>query len=842
MSRTEVHKFGGTSVGSTERIREAARLVQDASAAAQVVAVTSAMGGVTDELVRAAEAAAGGDRNASLEAVAHAVARNLETLAELGVEDRQSVGEQLKEIGRELAEIVRATVLLGELTPRSRDRLLSSGEKLAARLLAAQLRHSGADAVAVDADTFLETNGRFGEADPLVAVADRSIRAALGARFDAGCIPVVTGFCGRGPDGATTTLGRGGSDLSATFIAAALGADEVVIWTDVDGVFSADPRMVPEARAIRHLHYREATEMSFYGAKVLHQRSMIPLVGAGLPARIRNSFAPEAEGTLVDSRHTPGSHPVKAISAIRSQALLSIEGKGMAGLPGVAARVFRALADGGVNVTMISQSSSESTICIAVSASDVATAETALKREFRAELSRGEVEEIDTLTGVGLVAAVGLGMAHVPGIAARLFRSLADHRVNVLAIAQGSSELNISLAVAEEQAPDAVRAIHREFGLHRRDTGDETHSRMDLILMGLGNVGRCLSEMIRHDGAAGFHRLGREARIVAVADRSGYLMRPAGIPSGELDALARGKEQGRAISTHEGACSQDSAVEIVRAVLDYRLARPVLIDVSDADTSDEAFLEAFRNGCDVVTANKKPLTVEPEQYRRLLDDARAASRELRAEATVGAGLPVLDTLEMLLATGDEVSRAEGCMSGTLGFLIQKLEDGVPFSEAVADAAELGYTEPDPVADLSGADVARKALILGRLSGLAESREQLTLEGLVGPELAGLDRATLIRRLAESHDGPLAERVAAARERGRALRFVARVERDSLRVGLEEVDPESALGMLRGTDNTIAFYTRRYTDRPLVVTGPGAGVEVTAMGVLGDVLRIAAVRR
>ena len=840
MQRTEVHKFGGTSLASAERFASAASLVSEARSRTDVIVVASAMAGVTDELVSAAAAAARGDKDRGLELIHGIHARHLKTLSLLAETGEESTRADLDRISQELADLISGVVLLGQLTPRTLDRIIAAGEKLSVRLFAVALRGQGLSSSALDADTFLETDDDFGRANPLGGVADRTITAALRPLLEVGEVPVVTGFCGHAPDGATTTLGRGGSDLTATYIASAIGADEVTIWTDVDGVYSADPRVIPEARVIPQLNYREAAEISFYGAKMLHQRSMIPVTSRGIPVQVRNSLSPKSPGTVVDGRFTPGSHPVKAISAVRDHCLLSVEGKGMAGVPGVAARVFRSLADRDISVTMISQSSSESTICLAVPGEHAVNTEALLKSEFQPDMCRGDVEEIVVRQNVALVAVVGLGMANTPGVASRVFSSLSRQRINVLAIAQGSSELNISLAVDQRDVDDALRAVHTEFGLHRLDTGHDTARGLDLVLLGCGKIGRALAELILDRRAHLFDRFGLTPRIVAVADRSGYLFEPGGIPKEKLASILQTKESSRPLASLEGAVKADPA-GMVKDALSYRLVRPVLVDVSDADDSHDLFLRALRLGCDVVTANKKPLAGPLEQFRSLMDEAGSLGRILKAEATVGAGLPVMDTLEMLLATGDRLSRFEGSLSGTLSYLMGQLEQGTPFSEAVARAVSLGYTEPDPVDDLTGVDVARKAMILGRLSGLVLSDDPVELTGLVEPSLAGMELPALVKEL-ERYDEPFAVRISEAEKKGMALRYLAKVRPGAIEVGPVVVAAESPFHKLQGTDNMILFESERYSLRPLVVAGPGAGVEVTAMGVLGDILRIAAERR
>ena len=842
-SRIEVHKFGGTSVGDATRIARAAELLESASRQAAVVAVSSAMSGVTDVLIALTDHAVEGARSSALDGLRELLERHREAAHQLSKDQTavSGVGDEIERVGRELEDLLEATALLRELTPRTKDRVLACGEKLAVRLVALALSARGVKAHVMDADGFLETDDRFGSASPLQVVADRTICAAIRPQLEDGVIPVVTGFCGRAPDGGTTTLGRGGSDYTATLIAGAIDADEVTIWTDVSGVYSADPRVVPDARVVPQLHYREAAELSYYGAKVLHQRTMIPVSHQAIPVRTRNSFQPSDMGTVVDNRFTPGSHPVKAISAIRDQCMISVEGKGMAGVPGVAARVFSALAAKQISVTMISQSSSESSISLVVPAGDANAAEAALKRAFRDDLSRGDVEEIVVRRGVGLVAAVGLGMAHTPGIAGRVFAALGRDGVNVLAIAQGSSELNISLAVGADQVDEAVRSVHGEFGLHRLDTGADDDTALDILLLGCGSIGRAVVEQLVDRSVHVFERFGLRARVVAISDRSGYLLDPKGLDRERLDEALRAKVAGRRLADLTSVVQTPNAVDMVRDALSYRLSRPVLVDVSDSDSAHDAFLEALRLGADVVTANKKPLAGDSAVFESLFEHSTRHGRLLRAEATVGAGLPVVDTLEMLLATGDQLRSAEGCLSGTLGFLMSRLEAGELLSEAVQEAVSRGYTEPDPVADLCGADVVRKAIIIARLSGLDRGDMSVKLEGLCDAEWSGLDTDELFERL-RTLDAEMASRVEAATAAGRVLRYVARVDAEGISVGPEAVPKDSPLGGLAGSDNMIVFQSDRYDDRPLAVTGPGAGIDVTAMGVLGDILRVAAERR
>lgn len=837
MRNLTVHKFGGTSVGSADRFAAAASIIAGSHHPALVV--TSAMSGTTDALLRATASAAAGEAAAARAEVAAIVSRHREALTQLATGDDPARAE-VDSLCNELAHLIDAVLSLREASPRSRDRIVATGEKLATSLLALALRSAGKDAVALHADTFLETDGRFTQASPVPHITAARTARALIPHIEAGRIPVVTGFIGCTAAGHTTTLGRGGSDYSATLIGAAVEASDIIIWTDVPGVFTANPRLVPEALAIPQLHHREAAELSFYGAKVLHQRTIQPVAGTAARVWIRSSFEPHLEGTLVDRSQVIGSHPVKAISAVAGQAIVNVEGRGMAGVPGIAARIFGALARHNISVTLICQSSSEASICFAIPADEIAAAESALKEELRFELAEGSIDDISILPDCSILAVVGLGMAHTTGVAARVMTALAACGVSLIAIAQASSELNISVVIRGTEIAVATRALHRAFQLHRLDTGREAGAHLDLILFGLGKIGRALVENLDRHAATIRARYGLVPRLVAVGDRSGYLLQPAGLSPEQTAELLRTKAAGGPVTRLPGAVACEDPRELIRASLRYRLSHPTLVDLSDAAVASDLYDIALAEGCDVVTANKKPLATPFDRYNAMRALQQEGGRILRAEATVGAGLPVIDTLEMLLATGDRIHRVDGSLSGTLAFLMERLEAGQPFSEAVRDAEAGGYTEPDPVADLTGDDVVRKAIIISRIGGLSPGHIEIEQEGWVDRALAGLPLPELLSRL-KAYDAPIAARLAAARERGEVIRFVASVEPGRIRVGPQSLPLDAPLARLARTDNMIVIASERYDQRPLVVTGPGAGVQVTAMGVLSDILRIIAER-
>ncbi|HEX9484544.1 MAG TPA: aspartate kinase, partial [Gemmatimonadaceae bacterium] len=642
---------------------------------------------------------------------------------------------------------------------------------------------------------------------------------------------VVPGFIGRADDGSTTTMGRGGSDLTATVLAHALDAKEVILWKDVPGCMTADPRIVADARVVPVLDAREASELAYYGAKVLHPRTLLPLT-PGTVLRIRPFANPTAAGTRIVVGRPARGAPVRAISGIARQAMLSVNGTGMLGVPGIAARVFGALAAERVSVSLISQASSEQSICFTVPADRAAQVSDMLRAEFASELARGEVEEIVAQASMATIAVVGSGMARTPGVAARIFEAVAHADVSVAAIAQGSSERNISFVVNEHDAAAAMVAVHAAFHLGKIGGGRSARrvQHIDLILLGAGRVARgMISQLLalrQHERTT--------ARIVGVIDHTGYIFSSRGITPRSLAGLIVHKNHGGQLSGLPGG-RKGTAEDAMALMMSHALAKPIVVDVASGNTG--AALElALKHGADLVLANKVPLTAPHPDVKRLLHEARTRGRRILHEATVGAGLPVIDTLQQLHASGDRIDSVECSPSGTMGFLFSEMGRGRRFSDAVREARRRGYTEPDPRDDLSGLDVARKGLILARMIGYSGELADVELESLVPDSLQTGSADEFMAALAQVDDVWEA-RTSAARERGEVLRYRARATRGGVRVGLASVPSGHPLAALDGTDNLFIFSTARYRDRPLVVSGPGAGVEVTAAGVLGDVLRL-----
>lgn len=817
-------------MADTAAVRRAVSLVRGSPAPS--VVVVSAMGGVTDQLLALAASAGRGDAREASPAAERLAARHRSALHSLvpAGRARQSVAAELNTLFGELVGLARGLATIRELSPRTSDAIAARGERASARLLAAALSAAGRRARYVDAQALIPTDGQHGNGTPDLKGTDRALRAALRPLLARGIVPVLPGFIGHGPDGEVVTLGRGGSDLTATLVARALGADRVNLWKDVPGLLTADPRVVADARIVPQMNVREAAELAYYGAKVLHPRALTPLADRRIPIYVRPFADPAAAGTEVSRRTTLLDYPVKAVSAVPGQALVTITGNGMLGAHGVAARAFEALDRAGIGVTLITQGSSEHSISLCVPESAGDEARRALRAIFRSELVNRELDGIEIRGGMATLAVVGLGMAGKPGIAARVFSALAAGGINILAIAQGSSELNISVVIGQKDVAAAQRRIHADFQLDKIGGGAAAHpTGTDVTLLGFGQIGRTVAGLL-----AGRRGRSHGIRIVGLIDQSGYIFEAEGLTPKQLWALARAKEAGARLADLEGgqrARSGDAVAEIGR----HALVNPVLVDVTAGDTAG-ALLTALDGGMHLVLANKRPLGGTRSDAERLEASAEEHGRQIRHEATVGAGLPVIDTFHKLVESGDRVRRIDGCLSGTLGFLCSEIGRGRSFSGVLREAMQRGYTEPDPRDDLSGTDMARKALILGRMMGFRGNYSDVSVESLVPARAAKWPLKRFLSRL-EIFDGEWTRRAGAAGDRGGVLRYVARVSRRKITVGLEVVPLGSLFAGLKGTDNAIAFMTERYHSSPLVVVGPGAGPAVTASGVINDILAL-----
>ncbi|KAF1693688.1 bifunctional aspartate kinase/homoserine dehydrogenase I [Pseudoxanthomonas koreensis] len=819
-ARTVVHKFGGTSVADAERYRHVARLLLARDETVQV-AVVSAMKGVTDALIELAQVAAATPAGESLpdwrERWHELRARHRGAAVALLGENAGAAVEWLDQRFDELAQVLAALSVIGGLPDEVLQRVQGQGEVLSARLLGEYLRTLGEDCAVLDAREVLVVS--HGELGVDVDWGLSAQRLARWRQANPQSRVVATGFVARDAQDRITTLGRNGSDYSGAIFAALFEADELHIWTDVDGVLSADPRVVPEAVQLESLSYDEACELAYFGAKVVHPQTMYPAIERGLPIIIRNTFQPDHPGTRITAaRDLDG--PVKGLTLSPNLAMLNLEGTGLIGVPGTAERVFAALRNAKVSVVMISQGSSEHSICCVVKQEDADRAQAALVNAFAHELTVGQVQRVQQVPGISVLAAVGDGMAGQPGVAARLFQSLGRAQVNIRAIAQGSSERNISVAIDSDHATRALRAAHAGFYL-----SPQTFA---VGVIGPGNVGGTLLDQMLGARDGLLERAHLDLRLRAIASRGRQLLDPRGI---------EGDWRGRFAAATDAA----DLDRFTAHLLDSHLPHVAIVDCSGSPDVADRYPQWLAAGIHVVTPNKQAGAGPLARYVAIREAAAASGARFRYEATVGAGLPVISTLRDLLDTGDAVTSIEGVFSGTLAWLFNRYDGSVPFSQLVAEARALGYTEPDPRDDLSGTDVGRKLVILAREAGRELSLEDVRIESLVPEALRQASVEDFMGRLREVDEG-FAARLAKARAEGRVLRYVARLDAaGGASVGLVELPQEHAFANLRQTDNIVQFTTRRYCDNPLIVQGPGAGPEVTAAGVFADLLRVAAGR-
>ena len=782
--------------------------------------VLSACRGITDALLNLVAAAE--RQEDSVERRIDEIRKRHETIAEtlLSGEARTAFLTSFNKDCSDIAGILHTVQLIRAASQMVRDLIAGYGEIWSTRLFSAYLRARGKRPGRVEwIDARDVVSVEWGPLGPAVRWEASRENIARVVPKDEDVTLIITGFIARDPKGVQTTLGRNGSDFSGSIFGALLDAEEIIIWTDVDGVLSADPRLVPDAKVIDSLSYNEAMELAYFGAKVIHPQTMAPAVLKSIPIWIRNTFAPEKLGTLICAN--PSSQlAVKGITSIDRCALVNLEGAGMIGVPGTAHRLFGALRDNGISVILISQGSSEHSICFAIPEAEAARAESVVREAFESELRQGQIQSVEVATGCSILAVVGDGMAGSHGVAAKVFGSLGSASVSVRAIAQGASERNISVVIDGKHSSRALRAVHSSFYL-------SPHT-VSIGLIGPGVVGGALLDQM----ASQIDRLSRELKVD---------LRVRGIMASKRMHLAKGEVT--LASWREALSASSEATDLTRFAEHIHadhLPHAVIIDCSASAEVAARYPEWLAAGIHIVTPNKKANSGSLDLYARLLEARRQGGTHYLYEATVGAGLPIIQTLRDLRETGDEIQRIEGILSGTLAYLFNVWDGYESFSSIVRAAKAKGYTEPDPRDDLSGIDFARKLIILGREMGLKLELNDVQLEGLVPPALASCGPDEFLERLPE-FDAPMAERLQSARSRNRVLRYVGSLDAATGKasVGLVELERSHTFANINLTDNVVRFLTRRYNENPLVVQGPGAGPEVTAGGIFADLLRVCA---
>jgi len=825
----KILKFGGTSVGSPSAIGRIVEILKGRDHRGKTpVVVVSAFSGVTDSLIDMARKAAARDGSYA-EGPAALSARHREVAGRFlkDGERRAAVAESNALVG-ELARILEGISLLGELSPRTLDLVMSFGERLSAGLLARILTAGGIKAGFLDARPLVKAGGAFGNARYLPSETFANIRAFFGGPSGRKKpLQVVTGFIASTMDGQTATLGRGGSDLTAAIFAAALGAGEVEIWTDVDGILTADPRLVKNAFRIDEMLYAEAMEISHFGARVLFPPTVRPALERGIPISIRNTFNPSCAGTRIVHKAGRGKFPVKGISSINHVALVRVQGTGMMGTAGISARIFGALARRRISVILISQGSSEYSVCFAVPPVEAANAAVAIEDEFDREIRDGGIDKPVVRLELSVIAVVGSGMKNASGVSGKFFHALGRNGVNVVAIAQGSSESSISAVIPRQDEAKALNVVHEVF-FHAA-----TRS-VNLFLVGTGLIGGTLLEQIASHRKTLADREMIRINLVGVANDSRMVFDAEGLDPLKAKALINAKGRPKK-GDAAGAVSLEGFVENMTAM---NMPNACFCDCTASEKVSALYEKILAASIAVVTPNKKANSGSLEYYKKLTGFSRDRGIPYLYETTVCAGLPVISTLRDLHLSGDRMRRIEAVFSGTLSFIFNGFDGGRPFSALVREAKAKGYTEPDPRDDLNAMDAARKALILARECGLSLELSDVAIEPILPPACFRAKTVDAFFAELEKHDAAFEKRRALAEAQGKALRYVAVIEGGKAKLSIRAEPADSPFRSLVDSDNIVVMTTDRYSKLPMVVKGPGAGAQVTAGGIFADIVRIA----
>ncbi|HDL6028840.1 TPA: bifunctional aspartate kinase/homoserine dehydrogenase I, partial [Mannheimia haemolytica] len=807
-------KFGGTSLANPERFMQAAEIIEKAHLADQAAGVLSAPAKITNHLVAIVDKAIAGESFQSNLSEATEIFHNIinglyATNNHFAKEALLALVEaELNQIQQVAAEAAQTKSLSDKIAATIHCR----GEKLSIAMMQAWFEAKGYEVTRIDPVEKLLAHGSYLESSVDIAESTK--------RVDAGSIPkknivLMAGFTAGNEQGELVLLGRNGSDYSAACLAACLKADVCEIWTDVDGVYTCDPRLVPDAVCLETMSYQEAMELSYFGAKVIHPRTIGPLVPLNIPCLIKNTGNPDGKGTLIDGNVANDNLKVKGITNLDNVAMFNVSGSGMQGMVGMAARVFSTMSKAGISVILITQSSSEYSISFCVPAKSAEKALAALNTEFAQELSENLLDPIDIIKDLSIVSVVGDGMRTAKGIAARFFSALAQANISIVAIAQGSSERSISAVVPLNKAIEAVKATHKSLFNSKRV--------VDMFLVGVGGVGSELIEQVKQQKEF-LAKKDIEIRVCALANSDKMLLNENGL---NLDNWKEDLEK----------AIQPSDFDVLLSFIKFHhVVNPVFVDCTSAQSVANLYARALKEGFHVVTPNKKANTSGYDYYLEMRENARQSQHKFLYETNVGAGLPVIENLQNLLAAGDEVEKFEGILSGSLSFIFGKLEEGLTLSQATLIAKEKGFTEPDPRDDLSGADVARKLLILVRETGLPLEFEDIKIEGVLPKGFSeGMSRDEFLQAL-PSLDEEFSKRVEAAKAEGKVLRYVGSITGDKCRVAIEAVDENHPLYKVKDGENALAFLTRYYNPIPLLLRGYGAGNSVTAAGIFADILR------
>lgn len=809
-----VLKFGGSSVANSQNLERVRSIVKNAlQTNDKVCIILSALGGITDSLLKAGELAFMQDESYT-DILEEITQRHLSIVKEMvPLQHQSSLLTRVKELCNEVEDICKGVFLVKELTTHTSDSISSYGEILSTSIFSEVLKHHGIDNLWCDSRNFIITDSEFGHAGVEMNLSTQLLNNLI-KNQDANCF-VFPGYIGSDKKGNVTTLGRGGSDYTASIIGAAVNANEVEIWTDVSGMMTADPNLVKNAKIINNISYEEALELSHFGAKVIYPKTISPAMPAGIPIIVKNTFFPDHPGTKIHKDSTKNGNPIKGISSMKKLAILTLEGSGMIGIPGFSKRLFEALASEKINVILITQSSSEYSICVVVEDRVSASAKSILDATFSVEIDAARVKPIKVETNMAIVALVGDNMKSRAGMSGKMFSALGRNNINVRAIAQGSSERNISAVISEVNVKKALNVLHEEFF-------ENTFKQINLFICGTGNVGKKLINQLKTQDAYLKEKMLLQVRVIGMANSRQMAFSEDGFNLDDWESdLTNGKKM--------------NLDKFVQEIISENRRNSVFVDVTANADVAKSYPAMLEKSISVIACNKIACSSDYEYYDKLKKQAAKHNASFLFETNVGAGLPVIGTLNDLLRSGDEVVKIEAVLSGTLNFVFNNYDGKSIFADSVRQAAKEGYTEPDPRLDLSGIDVMRKILILARESGQEMELDEIENKPFMPEECMQGSIDNFYEQM-EKHEDHFAKILSSAQKQNKKLKYVARFEHGKASTGLQEIDPSDDFYHLYGKDNVVLFYTKRYSEQPLVIKGAGAGADVTASGVFADILR------